>query len=222
MSEAKVLFGPQGGPRERLWTSGAQNLSDAELVAILLGTGQRGTNVIELAQQVVAQYDLASLGRLSAAKLARLPGLGKTKAARLVAALELGKRAMASPIVRGEQIVSPEQVAAIYGPRLSGAIERFVVVHLDSRHRILSESVIAQGGADRCPVPVRELLAGALEANASAIICVHNHPSGDAKPSREDRELTKRLDAACNLIGIQLLDHVVVAGGGFESISQGT
>ena len=220
MSEALVLFGPEGGPRERLWSQGAEHLSDIELIAILLGTGQRGLNVMQLAQRIVAQQSLHQLGRLPAAKLARLPGLGKAKAARLVAALELGRRAVATPLIRGQSLGRPQQVADIYGPRLSGGQERFVVVHLDNRHRILSESFIAQGGADRCPVPVRELLSGALEAGASAIICVHNHPSGDPKPSSEDRELTKRLNQACQLIGLQMLDHVVVAGGKYVSIRE--
>lgn len=220
MSEAQIIFGPEGGPRERLWSQGAEQLSDSELVAILLGTGQRGLNVMQLAQRIVGQQSLRQLGRLPAAKLARLPGLGKAKAARLLAALELGRRAVATPLVRGQNLRSPQQVWEIYGPRLAGAQERFVVVHLDHHHRILSESLIAQGGADRCPVPVRELLSGALEAGASAIICVHNHPSGDPKPSHEDRALTKRLDQACQVIGLQMLDHVVVAGGSFVSIRE--
>lgn len=211
-------FGPQGGPRERLWTQGAQNLSDAELIAILLGTGHRGASVMQVAQSLVQNHSLIDLARSPAAKLGRFAGLGQAKAARLIAAFELGQRALSAPLMRGQQLSSPEQVAAYYGPRLSGGAERFVVVHLDNRQRILSENQLAQGGADRCPVPVRELLSGALEAGAAAIICVHNHPSGDPSPSPEDRALTQRLDQACTLVGLQLLDHVVVAGSRHTSL----
>jgi len=201
-----------GGPRERLWVRGPGALSDVELLALLLGTGRPGASALHVARELLDAGGLRALRGRCAAHLARRKGIGQAKAARLAAALELGRRALEAPLTRGATLSDPDAVAAIYGPRLLSAREHFVVVHLDSRQRVLGESMVAQGSSDRCPVPVREIFSAALEQSARAIICVHNHPSGDPEPSEEDRQLTRRLAEAGALVGIPLLDHVVVAG----------
>jgi len=208
------------GPRERLWASGAAALRDDELVAVLLGTGRRGTPALALARELLGAGDPAHLLGQSPAQLARRSGVGVVKAARLLAALELGRRALTAPLSRGALLQSPAAVAAIYGPRLLGSVEQFVVVHLDQRHRILAETLAGRGSSDRCPVAVREVLTAALAHGAAAIICVHNHPSGDIAPSPEDRELTQRLAQAGALVGVTLLDHVIVAAGDFASLRE--
>jgi DNA repair protein RadC len=208
------------GPRERLWASGAAALRDDELVAVLLGTGRRGANALDLARELLGSGDPGQLLGQSPAQLARRSGVGLVKAARLLAALELGRRALAAPLVRGALLQSPAAVAAIYGPRLLGGVEQFVVVHLDQRHRVLAETVAGRGSNDRCPVAVREVLAAALAHGANALICVHNPPSGDVAPSPEDRELTRRLAQASELVGVTLLDHVIVAGNEFTSLRE--
>ncbi|MFH1807836.1 MAG: DNA repair protein RadC [Pseudomonadota bacterium] len=203
---------PAGGPREALWMRGAGTLGDDELLAILLGTGRTGASALDLAREILGHRRVDALLQLAPAQLARLSGVGKAKAARVLAAIELGRRALSAPLQRGVVLDGPARVAAIYGPRLGGLDEHFVVLHLDARHRLLGEVVAARGGADRCPVPVREILTHALAAGASALLCVHNHPSGDAEPSPEDIALTRRLAQATQLVGLVLLDHVIVAG----------
>ncbi|MBN2361312.1 MAG: DNA repair protein RadC [Deltaproteobacteria bacterium] len=208
------------GPRERLWVIGASALRDDELVALLIGTGRRGVPALALARELLGTGDPAHLLTQSPAQLARRSGIGMAKAARLLAAIELGRRALSAAPTRGDRLRSPAAVAALYGPRLAGLAEHFVVVHLDQRHRVLAETVAARGGSDRCPVAVREVLSAALSHGASAIVCVHNHPSGDVEPSPEDRELTRRLAQASALVGVTLLDHVIVAASDFCSLSE--
>jgi DNA repair protein RadC len=187
-------------------------LSDVDLVAILLGTGRRREPVM-----VVASRLLSEIGGASAL------AIGATKAARLVAAAELGRRLVSTPLQRGQRIRSSDDVANAFRPRLAKAsVESFLAVTLDAKNRIVAEICIAVGGLSACPVSPADVFRAVLRDDASAVIFVHNHPSGEPEPSEEDILLTARLRRAATLLGVQVLDHVIVGQTGhFSFVEQG-
>jgi DNA repair protein RadC len=209
-------------PRERLSSHGAEALADVELLALLLRTGPRGTNVARLASQLLARFGgLRGLASAGAAELASAEGMGPAKSASVVAALELGRRLAARRMRPGDAVLSPADVHRHFHPRLRDAPhERFVVVLLDGRHRWLREVVVSQGTLTASLVHPREVFRPALRESAAAVILVHNHPSGDPAPSREDLEITARLVEAGQLLGVQVLDHVIVAERGYTSLRE--
>jgi len=206
-------------PRERLLAQGGAALSDAELIATLLGTGTRGASALDLAQALVASYgDLSSLGRADVADLASRRGLGTAKACALAAALELGRRAQAP---RHERLVvrASADVYHYVAPRLRHlSREVFHVLCLDAKHRLLRDVRVVEGGLTTCSVLPREVFAPALRESASAVIFVHNHPSGDPAPSTDDYALTARLKQAGVVLGIRALDHLVVGECAYVSM----
>ncbi len=208
------------GPRERLERLGPEALSDAELVALLLRTGGRGVPVLNAAAQLLARCGgLAGLARAGPGELRRSPGVGPAKSAALRAALEVGRRLAARRLAPGSAIRGPADVHRHFHPRLRDAPhERFLVVLLDGRHRVLREEVVSQGTLTASLVHPREVFRPALRESAAALVLVHNHPSGDPTPSREDREVTARLVRAGEILGVRVLDHVVVAERGFCSL----
>jgi DNA repair protein RadC len=209
-------------PRERLCREGASVLLPEELLALVLRTGVRGADALSLARALLARF--GSLDRLALAgdaELGRVAGLGPAKIASLRAALELGLRLAHSPLERGDRIHSPEQVFAHLGARLRRVRQEvFYALLLDSRHRLIRAVEVSRGSLNQSLVHPREVFAPAFREAAAAIIVVHNHPSGDPHPSREDREVTRRLAEAGQLLGIPLLDHVVVAGQGWASFAR--
>jgi len=209
-------------PRERLAALGAEALSDAELVALLLRTGSARHPARDAAQALLRRHGgLRGLGRAALAELRGQPGVGEAKAATLLAAFELGRRAASLRLRPGDPIRSPADVHRHFHPLLRDAPhERFLVVLLDGRHRMMREVVISQGTLTASLVHPREVFAPALREPAAAVVLVHNHPSGDPTPSREDREITARLAAAGELLGIPVLDHVVVAEQGYVSLRE--
>jgi DNA repair protein RadC len=164
-----------------------------------------------------------SLDRLAGAgdaELLGVAGIGPTKLAALRAAFEVGCRAVEKPLRLGSPIRSPAQVHAHFAPRLRGLRQEvFVVLLLDSRHRVLRIVEISRGSLNQSLVHPREVFAPALRESAAAILALHNHPSGDPTPSREDHEVTRRLARAGEVLGVPLLDHIVVAAGGFASFA---
>ncbi len=204
------------GPRERLARVGASGLADAELLALVLGTGTVREPVTQLAQRLVDEHrGVVGLARLGLGELAALPGLGYGKATRLVGAVELGRRSLERPLVRGTRITSSRDVEALLRPRLAALdVEQFLVLPLDARNRAVAEIRVGQGGTTSCPVAPAEVLRAVLRGAASGMIVAHNHPSWDPSPSPEDLELTSRLARAGDAIGIRLLDHVIVAREG--------
>src|SRR5215470_13836550 len=208
------------GPRERLRERGADALSAAELIALLLRTGARGRDAVDVARALPARAGgLDRLESAPACELAAVRGVGAAKAASLIAAFELGRRCAGSALPEGTPLRSPEDVFRHFGTRLRRvAQEHFVVVFLDGRHRILGEETVSQGTLTASLVHPREVFRPALRASAAALILVHNHPSGDPEPSPEDRSVTERLSRAGELLGIPVLDHVVVAERGFKSL----
>lgn len=209
-------------PRERLLAFGAEALSAAELLALVLRTGARGRDALDVARHLLDRS--GSLDRLESAgarELAGAPGVGAAKAAALVAAFELGRRCATTRLAEGAALRGPEDVFRHFAPRLRRLPqERFGVVLLDGRHRVIGEEMVSQGTLTASLVHPREVFRPALRACAAALILVHNHPSGDPSPSAEDRAVTRRLARAGELLGIRVLDHVIVAERGYASLRE--
>ncbi len=209
-------------PREKLACHGAAALGDNELLAIVIGCGTRDRDALAVANEVLqAAGGLHALGRMSHDGLRAMQGLGAAKASRVMAALELGRRALLRRPSARTQLKSPRDVALyllpIYGGR---AVEQFGTVMLDSKHRVLRTTVISVGTLDSTVVQPRDVFREAASAGAAALVLFHNHPSGDPAPSSEDVELTERLVAAGELMGIPVLDHVVLGDGQFCSMRE--
>ena len=209
-------------PRERLWALGPAALTTAELLAILLGTGGVGQDVLELARHLLdaSEGSLRRLARRPSAELLRSPGVGPTKAGRLVAALELGARAAREERPPVSRIREPEDVVRLFDTRLRDLqVEEFHLLALDSQSQVLREVLITRGLLNSSLVHPREVFRAAIAEAAAGIIVVHNHPSGDPTPSAEDRAATKQLVSAGRLLDIPLYDHVIIAGDRFVSLA---
>ena len=209
-------------PQERLYRQGAEVLSDVELLALLLRTGARGERAVDAAAALLhACGGLAGLTRSVAPELVRVRGVGPAKAATLLAAFELARRIAGRRLSEGTPFRDPADVFAHFHPQLRDAAqERFAIVLLDGRHRVLREEVISLGTLTASLVHPREVFRPALRASAAGLILVHNHPSGDPTPSNEDRQVTERLAAAGELLGVRVLDHVIVAERGYCSLRE--
>jgi DNA repair protein RadC len=207
------------GPRERLEEVGPTALSDSELVALLLRTGAPGADALSVAEDLLTR--LGGLGGLASARGGelRIEGIGRAKSASLEAALELARRLATRRLQRGDRVSGPPDVFRHFHARLRDeAQERFMVLLLDGRHRVLREEIVSQGTLTASLVHPREVFRPALREAAAALVLIHNHPSGDPSPSREDREVTARLQQAGEVLGIPVLDHVIVADQGFVSL----
>jgi DNA repair protein RadC len=213
---------PPDRPRERLEALGPAALSDAELIALLLRTGNRGGDSLAVANDLLErQGGLQGLSRAASSELGRSTGIGPAKTASVRAALEVGRRLAGRRLSAGSVIRSPSDVYRHFHPSLRDARqERFVVVLLDARQRVLRSEVISQGTLTASLVHPREVFRPALRDAAAALVLVHNHPSGDPTPSAEDREVTARLASAGEILGIRVVDHVVVAERGFCSLRE--
>lgn len=207
------------GPREKLAARGSAELSDGELVAILLGTGTTAQPAPVLAEQLLCRCGgLAGLMQAGLEQMAAVSGIGTGKAARIAAALELGRRANALPLWRGARLGSSEDVYRAFGPLLAHAQqEELWAVALDTRQRVICRALLARGGLSACPVTASDVFRPLIRVGASGVILVHNHPSGAPEPSADDLTLTERLARAGQLLGIALLDHVIVAAEGYFS-----
>jgi DNA repair protein RadC len=209
-------------PRERLWSLGPAALTTAELLAIVLGTGGAGQDVLGLAGHLleVSEGSLRRLARRPRAELLRSPGIGPTKAGRLIAALELGARAAREERPPVPRIREPEDVVRLFGTRLRDLqVEEFHLLALDSQSQVLREVLVTRGLLNSSLVHPREVFRAAIAEAAAGIIVVHNHPSGDPTPSAEDRAATKQLVSAGRLLDIPLYDHVIIAGDQFVSLA---
>jgi DNA repair protein RadC len=208
-------------PRERALVEGLDSLGDAELLALLLGTGTHGRSAVVLASDLLdALGGIEGLSALGLAGLAEHPGLGPAKAARVGAALELGRRALRRVLERPRAgLGSSAEVAAWAKARLVGLDhEEIWLLALDGRNQLRAARRIAQGGLHGCSISVRDPLRIALREAASSFVLVHNHPSGDPSPSREDLELTRAVARAGETVGTPLVDHVIVAARGHASL----
>jgi len=208
-------------PRERLSRLGASALQDRELLAILLRTGKRGESALDLAERVLRDAGgMARLSTFSIGQLMKRCRLGRVQAVTLSAALELAARVKTAPI-RKEKFSNPERVAEYLGRLHSRKTQESTgVLLLDARNRLIRDLECYRGTIDRAVVEPREILKSALLEDCAAIILYHNHPSGDATPSPEDIEFTRRLKKAGELVGVRLLDHVIVAGESIISLRE--
>jgi DNA repair protein RadC len=209
-------------PRERLLRLGAVALSDAELVAIQLGSGRRGESALELATALLVEWGgLAGLATAGIDELARRPGVGEAKAARLVAAFALADRTNGPP--DGAILSTSADIAAVAAPLIGRArTEQVLLIVADHKQRVRRVLPVAAGRVAGAAVPVREVLVLALRHDAVAVALAHNHPSGDPTPSPEDEAVTDRIRSAVEDVGLRFLDHVVVGGGTWRSGSAPT
>jgi DNA repair protein RadC len=207
-------------PREKLVLRGSQSLTDAELLAILLRTGKKGVSVVQLAQEIISMHgNLAKLAVKSLQNLTTINGIGKDKAATLIAALEIGRRVQSqSKWLHDKKITSPSEVAEKYIPLLKDELkERFMILCLNSSNKIIREEVISIGSLNASVVHPREVFKAAVENSAAGIILLHNHPSGNPDPSNEDINITKKLVEGGKLLDVPVFDHIIIAGNSYTS-----
>lgn len=209
-------------PRERLRLSGAGQLSNPELIAILLRTGIAGQNVMQLSARLLSEFDgLAGLARASFAELSALGGMGEAKACHVLAALELGRRAAGPAPTDRPAIRDPEDVYHLLRAQMAHLEqEQLRVLLLNTKHEVLLVREVYQGTVCAASVRVAEVLRPAIRENCPNVIVVHNHPSGDPTPSPEDTAVTRRVRQSAELLDIELLDHVVIGARGFVSMKQ--
>ena len=209
-------------PREKLQRVGATALGDNELLAVVFGHGRANASALDLANAVLTA--VAGLDRLARARydeLRRIPGIGAARAAQIVAAVELGRRTLTRVGRERIQITSPRVLAEMLLPQYgSRAVEQFGVVLLDTKHRVLRTTVVTVGTVDASIVHPREIFREAASAGAAAIGLFHNHPSGDPEPSQDDVVLTRRVAAAGILMGIDVVDHVILADARYCSMRE--
>ena len=209
-------------PREKLLSRGAAALSDAELLALLLRSGIRGKNVLQLAQELVDRFGgVAGLLHMPAEALKTVKGLGPAKRAELVAVLELARRALAQQLTQKPLFNTPQAVRDYLQLQLGGLHhEVFAVLFLDSQHRLIALEELFRGTLTQTSVYPREVVKQALTLNASSVVLAHNHPSGTAQPSRADEALTHTLKAALALVDVRVLDHFVVTASQAVSMAE--
>ncbi len=210
----------QDRPREKLFKYGERLLSDSELLAILLRTGSRGINALDLARNVLNKFgSFSAMSHIDDSHWKGFKGLGMAKIAQLKAALEIGRRFRENEFFFHKQkITSPKDAVTLVMPYMKDLkIEVFKIIYLDNQNGVIDIVDIATGTVDRVFPIVREIIHSALQKFAKSIICVHNHPSGDIKPSGEDKRFTDELSQACNLMHINMLDHIIIGGSQYYS-----
>ncbi len=213
---------PGDRPRERLYHIGAQELSLQELLAIIIGSGSRGAGALVVAYRVLETFgDLVSLGRSNLDDLRSVSGIGFARACQLVAAFELGKRFARECGNNGSAIRSPQDIAGIFMDEMKHYDrEHFKAAFLNTKNQILKTVTVSIGSLNASIVHPREILKPAISASAASIVLVHNHPTGDPKPSKEDIEFTRRFAKCGELIGIGLLDHIIIGAGSYTSLKE--
>ena len=208
-------------PREKLLLRGAQSLSDAELVAILLRTGKKGKSVIEIARELInSEGNLAMLATKTVDSLQKISGIGKDKAAALAAAFELSRRILSQPKwLSNKKITSPQDIAEIFIPILrDDNKEKFIVVCLNSANKIIKHEIISVGNLNSSVVHPREIFKVAIDNSSASIILIHNHPSGNPEPSNEDIRITKKIVETGKIMDIPVFDHLIIAGETYTSL----
>lgn len=209
-------------PREKLRDKGKAALSDAELVAILIGSGSRNESAVELCKRILASvdYNLSELGKLSLKQLMAFKGIGEAKAISIMAAMELGRRRRGEEALEKKQITSSASVFELMQP-LIGELphEEFWIVYLNNSNKVLRSEQLSKGGMTGTLVDVRLVLKTALEVGATALILAHNHPSGTLKPSEADKQITHKLATAGASLDIKVLDHLIITEKAYFSFA---
>lgn len=209
-------------PREKLLQLGADKLTDQELLAIFLRTGIKGTSVMMLAQQVLDRFgSLRGLLTAEMADFCHIKGLGKTQYIQLQATKEMTKRYLSQQMQVAEIISDPMTAVMYFQTELENdEREVFMVLFLDNQHRLIKTEKLFFGTINQAEVHPREIIKAALKCNAAAIIMAHNHPSGSCEPSEADRLLTQRIEMACELVNVRVVDHIIVGKGDYFSFEE--
>ena len=214
---------PEGErPRERLLKYGARTLSDAQLLAIILRTGGGGKSALDLAMEMLNSFEnMRDIEQAAVPEFSGFKGMGSAKIAQIKAAFELGRRLLGESNAKGPQFLSGNDVYLYYSQLLSGIKrEVFHCAMLDAKNRIFRDSRISEGTLTNSLIHPREAFRDAIKESAASVIFVHNHPSGDPAPSREDILITERLVDAGDIVGIKVLDHVIIGDGRFTSMME--
>lgn len=209
-------------PREKLARTGADALGDNELLALVIGAGTRARGALTVAQDVIAAAEgLSGLTRLGMDELTRVSGIGASRAARVLAAIELGRRTLTRESPDRPRFVTPADVANYLMPRFgSYVVERMGVMLLDQKHRLMRTTIVSTGTVDATLAHPRDVFRIAVTASAATVVVFHNHPSGDPSPSTLDRLLTRRLYEAGEMLGIELADHIILGDGAYFSFKE--
>lgn len=209
-------------PREKLRDKGKASLSDAELVAILIGSGSRNESAVELCKRILASAhnNLTTLGKLSIKQLTAFKGIGEAKAITIIAALELGRRRRAEEALQQDKINSSQSVFDIMQPVIGElGHEEFWIIYLNNSNKVLQKNQLSKGGITGTLVDVRLAFKMALEVGAVGIILAHNHPSGTLKPSEADKQITQKLKKAGESLDIKILDHLIITENAYFSFA---
>jgi DNA repair protein radc len=209
-------------PREKLLSKGISALGDAEILAILIGSGTKDETAVEVAKRILygCNNNLAELGKQSVKNLCKVKGIGEARAITIVAALELGRRRSVVEPLERRRIASSSDVAEIFQPLLTDLPhEEFWIILLNRSNKIIEKHRISQGGLSGTVTDIRIIMKLAIDSLASGIIAIHNHPSGNRFPSDADKNITEKLKQASSTFDIQLLDHVIVAHRQFFSFA---
>ena len=209
-------------PREKLLSKGLKSLTDAELLAILIGSGQKNESAVEVAKKVLnlAQNNLNELGKLSISEFETIKGIGETKAITLISALELGRRRKLSESKEKYKIGGSKDAFNYMQPFLEDlSYEEFWVIYMNRSNRIIDQVKISQGGISGTVIDVRIILKHAIEKLASTIIICHNHPSGNLQPSKSDIQITSKLKEAAKFHDVELLDHLIISDSSYYSFA---
>lgn len=212
----------QERPRERLLQHGPRALTTYELLALLIGHGTAGSSAESIARNVLERFpSLTDLAGRDASELKTIHGMGMAKAATLCAAIELANRIQAEPFTARTSITSPALLARLMAPQLRHArTESFHVLLMNSANQIIRDVTVSQGSLNSCIIHPREVFRIAIAENAAAIILLHNHPSGNTEPSREDLTITQQLVDAGRIVDIRVLDHVIIGGDDYTSFAE--
>ena len=209
-------------PREKLMAQGRQVLSDAELLAILIGSGNREESAIELCKRILnnSLNNLNELAKLLVNDLMKFKGIGEAKAISIVAALELGRRRKSETVIDKVKLTSSKQAYEFLRPVLEDLPhEEFWILFLNRANKIIGKQLIGRGGISQTIADVKIVFKKSIDKQASAIILAHNHPSGNLKPSQSDIQLTKKIKAGSDLLDIQVLDHLIIGDGNYYSFA---
>lgn len=207
-------------PREKLLKLGRNALTDAELLAILLGSGNRDETAVDLAKRILSSVDnnLHKLTECSLKQLMKFKGIGEAKAITIAASLELGRRRTAQELPVRPQITTSQEAFKVLFPLVENLnVEKFYVLYLNRAHRVIDKFCISTGGITGTVVDQRVVFNRALEVMATAMILCHNHPSGNLNPSDADNDMTTKIFKSSKILNIQLLDHIIIAGNSYYS-----
>ncbi len=207
-------------PREKLQRHGERALSNSELMAVALGTGTKGDNVLRVADRVLRKYGFDALPNLSLTEWRTNAGIGLVKACQLKAFFEMGRRAFAPRDEERPSLGSPREAYAQVRDLRRARKEHLVALYLDAQNHLIARETISIGGLNTTRTHPREILQPAIACSALGFILVHNHPSGSLTPSQDDLDFTRAIKRACEIVGISLYDHLIVAGGGFVSLKE--